>query len=272
MTGLFPIMPRDEYDALPRVNLSSLKLFGKSAAHYKHTIEHGRKDTTALRLGRAVHAAVLEPEKFAVEYTRWTGRRYGSAWEKFREAVTGEILTADEHDLCAALASAVRGDEHAAPYVDGGLPEVTALWETGAFQCRARLDYLKTDAIVDLKTARDASPGEFERASWRYGYHVQAAWYVDAVRACTERDLPFAIVAVEKEPPYLVQVYEVPEHVLDLGRAEYRGWLERLDYCRRENVWPGYASGPLQLGVPAWVTGANDDVDDLSGFELAEGT
>jgi hypothetical protein len=272
MTGLFPIMPRDEYDALPRVNLSSLKLFGKSAAHYKHAIEHGRRDKDVFRIGRATHMRVFEPEAFADHYLIWNRKRYGRDWDEFDAAAQAdgrEVLTAAEHELVVGVGAAVLADPHAAPHVTGGLPEVTALWDTGTFQCRARLDYLKTDAIVDLKTAADASPEGFMRASWRYGYHVQAAWYVDAVRACTERDLPFVIVAVEKEPPYLVQVYEVPAHVLELGRAEYRGWLERLEFCRRENVWPGYASGPLQLGVPAWVSNDDEDLGDL-GLVIGE--
>jgi hypothetical protein len=164
VTALHPAMPRSEYDALTeRVNLSTLKLFAKSAAHYRHTLEHGRKDTAALRIGRAVHAAVLEPDKFAVEFTLWGGKRYGSAWDAFSAVVTGEILTAPEYELCRSLQAAVRADPHAAPYVTGGMSEVTVLWD----QCRARLDYLKPDAIVDLKTARDASPVEFEKASCR---------------------------------------------------------------------------------------------------------
>ena len=89
-----------------------------------------------------------------------------------------------------------------------GAPEQSLFWrdlETGV-DCRARLDWLPAPAegrrmvIVDYKTATSADPREFGRAVDSYGYHVQQAFYLDAVRACgVHPDPAFVFVVQEKK-------------------------------------------------------------------------
>jgi hypothetical protein len=67
----------------------------------------------------------------------------------------------------------------------GGMPEVSIFWTdtTTGVPCKARLDYLKPLAIVDLKTfdLRDIVPDRaIVRAVASYKYHVQASWYLRA--------------------------------------------------------------------------------------------
>lgn len=66
----------------------------------------------------------------------------------------------------------------------GGAPQVTIIWEADGILCKARLDYLKPRAIVDLKTITSFDkPLEIaiarEIASRKY--HIQAAFYDEAV-------------------------------------------------------------------------------------------
>lgn len=63
-----------------------------------------------------------------------------------------------------------------------GMPEVSIFWRDGAsgVPCKARLDYLKPRAIIDLKTfeLRDIEPNRaIARAVATYKYHVQACFY-----------------------------------------------------------------------------------------------
>lgn len=272
--GLHPSVSREAYDKLSRTNWSSLKHLGRSPAHYRHNQFNGRTDTTALRLGRAAHLAVLEPERYRAECAVWDGgRRAGNAWEAFKEAHKGyDILTEDEHAQCLALAAAVRANTNAAPYLSGGRAEVTALWTDAVYglDCKARLDFeASVRALVDLKTTRDASPEGFAREALRFQLHVQAAFYCDGYEAATGQRLPYVLVAVEKEPPHVVQVYRVPEAILALGRETYRELLGQLADCRRESRWPGYASGELELTLPRWAVPQEDE--DLSELELVIG-
>lgn len=68
----------------------------------------------------------------------------------------------------------------------GGMPQVTIVWrdEVIGVDCKARLDYLKARAIVDLKTLQNvrglpiAQAVNREIANRRY--HIQAAFYLEA--------------------------------------------------------------------------------------------
>lgn len=278
--GVYLDLAREEYDGLRgRVNWSKLKVLARSPAHYRHALFEDRHDTEAMRLGRCAHMAVLEPEVFPKACAVWSGgRRAGKKWEQFRalaEHDGQEILKTEEVTFCLALQAAVRADPHAARYLTKGHAEPSVLSTIDGRACKSRFDFISTSepAIVDLKTTRDASPEGFAREVWRMRYDAQAAIYQDAYAAATGgQTLPVVLIAVEKEPPHLVQVYVVPEAVLDMGRYHYRGLLEALEECERTGVWGGYVDGVAELSLPKWASDFNDS-EDLTGMDLvfAEG-
>jgi hypothetical protein len=272
-------LSRDEYDRLQRVNWSTLKVLAKSPAHYRHQLLAKNDDTDARKLGRAVHLAVFEPERFASECVLWEdGRRAGKKWEAFSARHGArEILTAREHECCLTLQRAVRTDAAAGKYLAGGKGEMTLLWRHGVsgmgglagfdLDCKGRVDFLAdVGAIVDLKTTRDASPDGFAKECWKYRYHAQAAFYTDGHEAATGARLPYVIVAVETAAPHAVQVYRVPESVLEVGREEYRTLLERLHFCRTNAIWPAYFDGESELSLPKWAIDSPDE--DVSGLDI----
>lgn len=85
------------------------------------------------------------------------------------------IVTADEMAQAEAIRDAVMSHPAAGKLLapGAGIAELSAYWrdqETGVL-CRCRPDFWRHDGtIVDLKTARDASPDGFSRSidSWRY--------------------------------------------------------------------------------------------------------
>lgn len=276
--GVYTGVTRENYELIDRANFSKIKLLKKSPAHFLASmLQRAEDDTDALRIGRATHVAVLEPERFLSAYAIWDGgTRRGDLWNKFQKQHEGlEILKEDHYQQVRAIADAVKADKHAAKYLQNGSAEVTMLWthkepSNGVpgfdMKCKGRLDFgANAGAIVDLKTARDASPDGFSRAAWNLDYAVQAAFYRDGYAAAHGGELlPYVIVAVEKEPPYVVQVYRMPEQLLDMGRDAYRALLHRLNECRSTNSWPGYAAGPLDLELPRWMRSEND----VSGLGL----
>ena len=76
--------------------------------------------------------------------------------------------------------------------------------------------------VVDLKTTRDASPAGFKKSVRMFRYDVQAAWYLDGVNKGfakgEEMFTTFIFIAVEKEPPYGVAVYQLDEDDVQKGR------------------------------------------------------
>lgn len=275
--------PRETYERMPGVNFSTLKHLVKSPAHYRHALTARTLDTDPMILGRATHLATLEPERFRNEVALWEGgTRRGKVWDAFRaENVGREILKPPAYNACLTLQAAVRNNPDAAKYLAGGQGEITVLWKhvavavgaVPAFEmdCKARLDFrADCGALVDLKTARCVSPEEFARACFNLRYHMQAAYYVDGYLAATGKRLPYVVVAVETAPPYVVQVYRIPDAVLDVGRQEYRTLLERLHYCRTNSIWGPYFDGEAELELPRWATHSVSD-EDVTGLDLIIG-
>jgi hypothetical protein len=276
--GVFPGFEREEYDRSPRINFSKLKLFARSPAHYRHALlaKQEEKDTDAMKMGRAVHLAIFEPARFQDAVAVWDGgRRAGKEWDTFKAANQGrELLKSEEYEQVLEMQTAARADPGAAKYLAGGAAELTVLWthvvkqiaEAPGYtaQMKGRLDFVADiGAIVDLKTGRDISEEKFAKQAWELHYAAQAAMYVDGYKAVTGRELPYVIFALENKAPYVPQVYRVERARLKEGRELYRDWLDRLNHCRLTNRYPGYWDGELELGLPRWALGADEDLSDL---------
>lgn len=272
-TGLYLGIKWEDYERIPRMNLSTLKHMKKSPFHLREAQKTPREDSDPLRIGRATHVMVLEPESFLSRFAIWDGgSRRGKEWEKFLAKVEGlDVLTEDQYHQVKAISAAVLAHEHAAGYLRGGSAEATLLWtdpDTGV-ECKGRLDLAQEGrALVDLKTTRDASPEAFQKQSWNLGHHEQAAFYRKGWQAAKGALIPYFIVAVESTAPHAVAVYEVPKRILAMGEESNRDLLERLVVCRNENRWPGYADGVMELDVPRWLQ-KDTDVSGL-GLEFPE--
>jgi len=263
-------LPFADYLALPSVHFSTLRAIDVSPLHYRRAVDHVREDTDALRIGRAVHALVLTPEVPDVRV--WDGTRRGKAWVEFRDANAGKtILTATEHSRAVSMRDAVHRHPAASSLLSHGDPEVTVEWtdaETG-LACRCRVDWMRSGSVVELKTARASHPRAFSRAFASMMYHAQLAFYADGIAAVTGGLAPLRVdvIAVEKDPPHDVCVYEVPDDVIEAGRRKYTGWLRAVADCTASGKWPG-AGGDVAvpLVLPAWaVTDGLEDVD-MSGI------
>jgi hypothetical protein len=263
-----------EYARINAINWSTLREIGRSPLHYRYLLEHGRADTATLALGRAVHTAVLEPERFGLEYVVFGGpRRAGKEWEAFKTANEGvTILKADEYAEAVAMRDAVHRHKGAMSYLVGGAAEQTVTWTERIngmdLACKARPDYLGR-AIADLKTSKDAGASAFGRTAARFGYHCQLAWYRRGVRAALGRELDMVLVAVESAAPYDVAVYRVTEDQMYAADDAINDLLLQVAACRRSDRWPGAQEeeGPLEL--PSWALDGDGDEELTS--EVIEG-
>lgn len=246
------------YEADRSINWSLLREMAKSPRHYQHRLTTPRPDTPAMRLGRAVHTATLEPDLFPLQWTVWDGRRAGKEWQEFA-AVNADksILTVEEYESALAIRDAVHGHKSAGRLLRHGRPEVTLKWtdpETRQ-RCKGRLDWLCGDTLTDLKTSRDVEPRAFGRAFAQLWYHGQLAFYRRGLRACGHAQGPVYVIAVEAAAPFDVMVYEVGEDELAAGDDLVRTLLWQVKDCRkayRNRPWPGRDSGIAPLQFPLW--------------------
>lgn len=266
-----------DYASNPAVNWSTLKYMRESPMLYRYRLSVPREDTPALALGRATHTLVFEPELFDEQYVIWEGgRRAGNAWSDFVDAHPDQtILRTEDADQCAALAEAVRRHPLVQPYLrDGGEFERAIEWtdaQTG-LRCKGRPDWLIPDRriLLDLKTCMSIDGRRFGAIAARFQYHAQLAMYRAGVAAALgwepQRVL---IVAVEKDAPYDVGVFELDQDALYAGAEEVAELLRALKVCRETDTWPGRYTEEQALQLPAWMF--TDDEEDPESMGLITG-
>jgi hypothetical protein len=259
-------MTFEEYLAIDAINVSTLKEMRRSPQHYAHRLATPREDTARLALGRATHTAVLEPDRFLLDYALFPGeRRAGKVWEEFQAANAGKtILKRDEYETCLAMRDAVRAHPVASALLRDGRAEESVTWEDEAtgLQCKARIDW-HGYAMLDLKTTADVDAGRFAMTAARLGYHLQLAFYSRGLRA-NGIDLPVKIVAVEATAPHDVAVFGVEEETLVAGSDACDDLLRSVSQCRTLKFWPGRYSTEQVFRLPTWAVTTGEDATGIA--------
>ena len=280
--GDHPWLPPQLYHKSSRLSRSALvTLLRSTPAHFAYERGHAVEATDAMVRGDAIHAAVLEPERFATEYLlppSHMDRRLKADKELWAaleaEAVsTGKRLLQPSHvEPVTEIARAVREHPALRDILRGpGLTEASAAWETDdgvALRCRpdrAFQDQGGEAWLMDLKSADGeaaASPEAFARQIAQRRLHVQAALYCTGMTAATgtphER---FGFIVYEVQPPYACAVYRLEDDAIAQGRSEIAEALHTYRACRDADRWPDYAGdGDVRLiGLPRWYARAGDD-------------
>jgi len=261
-------LPEDAYhrDPVPSGSLSSTgarKLISSPPAIFDYERRHGQPRKKAWDFGTAAHAMVLGTGAplVVVDVKDWTTK----AAREQRDAAyaDGAIpLLPHEHQQIKDMAAALAAHPVASALLaaNSGRPEQSLFWqdkESGIW-CRARLDFLPNPEngrllIADFKTCRTADPKTLEKAIEDYGYHQQAAWYLDGANALRLGEDPqFLFIAQEKTPPYLITVFGIAESGLQIARELNRKAINTYVECTRTNYWPGYPGDIHYLSIPSW--------------------
>lgn len=230
------------------VSVSGLKQLLRSPAHFNAYLCAERKETAAQFIGTAVHARLLEPDVFTHTYvaTLVANRRL-KEYSEFEAQATGYRIMTREQAMCIeSVTENVMAHSSARALLLGGVTEQTLIWqdeETGIW-LKIRPDCLNFDfgdgICLDLKTTDDASGNSFPRQCVPNDYDLQAAVYLEGLRAVYQRDFDFAFLALELTAPHGVALYGAPEEMLQRGRRRFRQALQTLKKCRETNQWPCY--------------------------------
>ncbi len=253
-------MTEQEYRAAAGVNKSTLWNMRRSPAHYKYCLDHPQEDTSAMKIGRAVNAAILTPAAYKREYAilpEGIDRRTKAGKEQYEEFTASaegkEIITAQDADMIKKIVKAVKANKDAVRLLKGTRREKPFFWkDDNGILCKCRMDAVTTGRIVDIKTAADAETDLFSREALKYGYHVQAAHYIDAYYKNIGSKTPeWYFIVIEKAEPYCVNILKADIGFLDYGFIVRQELINKLIKCQTDNVYPGY--GMNELCLPGWV-------------------
>ena len=260
-------MTEKEYRKNPAISRSELWHIRESPQKFKYYKENPPEPTPSLMFGQVFHKMLLEPVTFddefvvAPEVNRRT-KDGKQMWEDFvadheKQTIIPEEMYAKAKEMCEAVKR-----EPLAVKLLNGEAEVPFFWtdEMTGEACKCRVDVLNTSysqpIIVDVKTTADASTDSFIRSAINYGYDFQAAMYFNGVAKNIGKKPLFVFIAVEKEPPYAVNILQADELMLQRGYDLFREYIGIYHDCKVSGNWYGYLGRLNQinnLALPSYL-------------------
>lgn len=255
-------MTNEEYHAHPALGSSNLKQILKNP--YAFAMGLKQEQSNAMVIGSAVHKLVLEADDFLKEFAVMPecnlrtneGKNLKAMFEM--DNVGKTVMSQKDYDLAVKCAGAIR--QEAEQFLVGGVAEQAFFAEIDGVQVKCKPDYYieSLGIVVDLKVVQDASPDGFAKQCANFGYYIQQALYSYALRANSKEVNNFLFLAVEKEEPFMVGMYELDHVAVDFGRSEVARALEiysRLEDYKRP-VYKDTADGQQSiqtLSLPNYV-------------------
>lgn len=243
---------------------SELKALSQhSPHHYLYYRRYPRPQSDPLKLGRAIHTALLEPHLYEKRYMEAPlinkrtkdGKKLSGEIMEIAHEEGKEILSKTDYHLPLEMRENIKANQpHIAELIHSGLSERSCFGFIDGAPAKCQLDYYRPGPhqILEFKSTLSANPVSFEREIRKFRYHWQAAWYIDLVKGITGEEPGFTFVALEKTPPYGGALYTLKFDLLAIARREIHEALEVWKRCKEKNHWPSYPAEPYQVGAHEW--------------------
>ena len=246
-----------DYHWHPAISKSGLDRIDQSPAHFLSWLNQPKKETPAMAFGTAAHCWILENnqvlDRYGLAPIADKRTKEGKALWAESEASGKTILSSDDWGRLNNINDAVYSHPVANELLDNGIAESSVFAELLGVNVKCRPDWLHDNSvIVDLKTTDNAGPNAFAKSVANYRYHVQAAFYTDICREAGIDVKAFVFIAVEKNPPFAVSVYELDADSIEVGRTLYQRNLETYRRCLETDHWQAYSNAIEVLTLPRW--------------------
>lgn len=260
-------MTEQEYRKHPAISRSELFNISESPEKFKYYQEHPEEPTPALVFGQLFHAMALQPETVAEQFAvapnvdRRT-KEGKKEWLEFQEMSKGwTVVTEDMIEQATAMCEALNRNEFVKKLLKGE-KEKPFFWvdEMTGEECKCRTDVLtevgENLIIVDLKSTDNAETEAFMRSAIKYGYDLQSAMYSEGVKVSTGREPLFVFIAIEKKPPYAINILQADKLLIRRGYDLFRELIGIYADCKKTDNWYGYLGKYNQinnLALPAYL-------------------
>lgn len=237
-------MPEAEYRARPELSQSDYKhFFNTTAAHAKYAMEQPHEDKLEWLNGTALHALVLDRRVvYEIDHKCKTQKNPP-------QPSKGILLSPHNAAIVHGMADGIRRNKGAMAILESlSDTELSIFWSGN----KARLDGVFPLGVVDLKNTRGADAHQFSRFILDYGYHIQAAHYLEAAAVAGLPADDFFFIAVENFAPFECAVYKIGHQSLEIGRRELDTLKARYLACQQTGIYPGYSPEPIEINLPAW--------------------
>jgi len=227
------------------------------------------KATKPMDFGNLVHTMVLEPKQLNDRYcvlpdfgklTFKANRLKKEMWLEDNSDQTA--VTQDEWTQAEAMCTKVWAHPVAKDLLSRCKDvEKEIYWtdDNTGVPCKAKLDGLADDYLVDLKTAAGRSgvggahKKTLNRAAADYCYYISGAFYRLAAEQLDEGYRKVYSIFVEKDKPYNVAVGEIDLDYLSYGLRICREFLGVYQKAIVTDDWPDYGTGIVDITMPGWM-------------------
>lgn len=269
-----------DYHSIDALSNSSLSILKRSPTEFYARFVADpptmkQEETDAMRLGSAVHMLALEPERFDSEYAivegpinPSTGNPYGRDTKKFQVWLdqemmqqTRKVLLKDEFAESLEIAKAFQSHPAIVAIMTASTEKV---FEQGyelsylvegedpiRLKCKPDCVIPSEGLIIDLKTTSDPHPDAWKWSAEDYGYHRQAAIYLQAMEARYGKPFRFLFGVVRSKAPYEVGIYELDESSISRGWSEVTDLIAEFKQRSATGDWQSdWQKGIATINVP----------------------
>jgi hypothetical protein len=205
-------------------------------------------------LGTLIHTYILEKNHFLDRYfpAVFKDRRKKEYLEAKKIADGKEVVSKKYYESCKLIDEKLAKDPIGKNLFTNGKVEHSIFWkdpETGLL-LKSRPDFISDNYIVDIKTTQCAEKYQFRKSVKNYKYHIQAAMQLDAYKAVTGKShLNYIYFAIEPEEPFVFSIITLGDDFIEAGREEYKKGLQLYLECMKNNYWPGYHKGIIEINM-----------------------
>lgn len=248
-------MSNDDYHRHGAVSHSGIMRFMHNPNSYHAEYMLGqREETQPMKIGTLLHQSIMEPEVFKNGYvvpTKYSGT--GSVALNREEIAKHKnsgatIITEQELVMIEMMRDNFRRSPFLVDSLAAGNIEHSFFFEIGGVEAKARPDFYKPKVAFDIKSTADIGSREFSKSIYTYGYHVQGAMMIDALRQNGIEIDYFVIVAFEKRYPYTTTQFILSDNAIELGRATYKKTIAEIEEYKNKNLW----EVPNEIDLPDW--------------------
>lgn len=233
------------------ISKSRLANMSVCPAYFKWCEDNPTPPSEDMVLGSAFHKIVLEPETFYDEFAimpNVDGRTtQGKLLKKQFEETKGnkQVITQDQYDTICGMRDSIMANPYARKLINGNIEQSMYFTDDlTKVECKCRPDVWRKVAdrvvITDLKSAKSVMPNDFMRDVVKYHYDLQTAMYRDGaskVLAVPKDNIDFVFIAVEKKPPYLLNIMQADTYVIQKGEADFREYIGTYKECLETSNW-----------------------------------
>lgn len=240
----------------------------QTPAHYQHHLQCvGEEESDLMKLGTAVHCALLEPKTFPNRYVL-APRKYNRTLKVDKAEIAlleaaypnKTLVTPSEAEMLRKAVNGIRQHRLAASLLSGaGESELSIFWRDAltGLDLKVRIDRFAHfgvgNTMVEVKTTDNASPWHFSRKVIDMDYDMRAVMYTDGIEQVYGLQAQIVWLVIERETGF-VTTYKPSPEMIRRGKKRYEEARLALAKAKALNQWPSYQSGDEieEIELPRW--------------------